>query len=169
MPAPAPVEAPSWPSTPEWPVTPEWPATPDLQYSMTPETTYSEADFCFMEDMLMANPNPVENDIHATQPQLSFRDPFSKKTSLQLDLPHPDYQVLSDFVGGEAVNPLEYPLSEASTDSYFPTVASPPDSPKSSNSSSIAQFNPLRASIAMPTSHCCYRSEERRVGKECPV
>jgi hypothetical protein len=112
----------------------------------------TDADFCFMDDMLLANTQPTEQEPQDTQPELTFRDPFPQKESSQLDLAlPPDFQALKNFVGGDSVNPFDYALSESTAESYFP-AATPSESPKGSSS----YFNPLRASIAMPTSHCCY-------------
>lgn len=123
---------------------------------MTPETSYSDTEFCFMDDMLMGNAQLTESNMEmdCTQSDLAFRDPFTKKSSLQLNMPlPPDFQALKNFVGGESVNPFEYALSESS-DSYFPSVVTP-ESPKGSTS----YYNSLRsASIAMPSLHCCYSS-----------
>jgi hypothetical protein len=105
-----------------------------------------------MDDMLLVTPQPTENLMQTMQPELSFRDPFQKKDSLELDfsLP-PEFQALKSFVGGETVNPLDYGLSGATADSYFPNVT-PPESPKGSNPYSSS----LGANISMPASHCCY-------------
>jgi hypothetical protein len=105
-----------------------------------------------MDDMLMANTLPADNLMQPMQPELSFRDPFQKKDSLQLDfsLP-PEFQALKSFVGGETVNPMDYGMPAPTTDSYFPNVT-PPESPKGSNPFS----NSLGANISMPASHCCY-------------
>jgi hypothetical protein len=122
--------------------------TPDPTFSTYSNSSYSnsEADFSFMDDILMVSP---EDSMPAVQPELTFRDPFAKKESMQLDLPFPtDIEMLKEFIGGQSVNPLDYALSEpSSTESY-----TPPESPKGSSS----YFNQLRASIAMPTNHCCY-------------
>lgn len=138
--------------TSSWPSTPEWPATPEFDYSMTPDTAFSDADFTFMDDILMTNTQTSNGAMQTIQPELTFRNPFEKKESLQLELPlSTDFQTLKDFIGGESVNPLEYALSSTSADSFIPS-STPPESPKGSTS----YFNPLRTSIAMPTSHCCY-------------
>ncbi|KAF2112197.1 hypothetical protein BDV96DRAFT_581344 [Lophiotrema nucula] len=148
----------SWSSTPEW--TPEWSPAPDSldwDYQLTPNSAFStpEPDFSFMDDILMTSPDsPSTNIMQTIEPeQLTFRDPFAKKVSMQIELPlPPDFQALQEFVGSETVNPLDYGINEISLDSFFPQSTDAPESPKGTNS----YFNPLRASISMPVSHCCY-------------
>jgi hypothetical protein len=109
--------------------------------------------FPLMEDFLLPTADFPMDPMQTIEPELTFRDPFAKKQSVQLELP--DIQALKDYVGGDSVNPFDctfqdvglgISLDESSTSSVEP-------SPKSMTFN--RQQNPLRVSIAMPTSHCC--------------
>lgn len=179
----------SWPSTPEWSPAPD---SNGFDYTMTPDTVFSDSEFPWgIEDMLMESP-PLDSteffpdlslpssmdgnfasdfavaaewaadaDTTSTiQPELTFRDPFAKKTSLELELPlPPDFQALQNFCGSGDLNmqgmDFSYDLqssdSGASSQSISP-ASSQPQSPKGTRS----YYPSLRASIAIPTTHCCY-------------
>ncbi|PSN67183.1 hypothetical protein BS50DRAFT_573924 [Corynespora cassiicola Philippines] len=141
-----------------WSSTPSWPATPEFEFEMTPEPLFlDQPGFPFMEDILMTNAQPMDPMMShgpTIEPEhLTFRDPFAKKESVQLDLP--DIQALKDFIGGELVNPLDYTFDDMNAEPFLSdastTTSSNPQSP-----SSAPYINPLRVSISIPTSHCCY-------------
>jgi len=137
-----------------WSSTPSLPGTPDLsfEFEMTPEPFYMDADLTFMDDILLSTTQLEPEPMQSIEPELTFRDPFAKRQSVQLDLP--DIQALRDFVGGDAVNPMDYSFQDATLDPYlFNTTISTPQSPKTNLNGT---YNPMRVSISMPTSHCCY-------------
>ncbi|KAF1944660.1 hypothetical protein EJ02DRAFT_501307 [Clathrospora elynae] len=145
----------SWSSS--WSPTPSLPDTSEFEFEMTPEPFYmnmDSSDLTFMSDMLlpMAQLEPEPEPTQTTEPEFSFRDPFAKRQSVQLNLP--DLQALKDYTGGDVVNPMEYTFSDTTTmDSFQPFSSSTPQSPKSQP---INSYNPMRVSISMPTSHSCY-------------
>ncbi|KAF2246888.1 hypothetical protein BU26DRAFT_55124 [Trematosphaeria pertusa] len=145
-------------SASNWSPTPSWPATPDFDFEMTPEPLFTEPSdyFSFMDDILMPMPTfqPEPEAMQTIQPELTFIDPFARKQSVRLDLP--DIQALKDFIGGDAVNPMDYTFADTTPmdTGFLPdSGSSTPQSPKSTPS---YFHNPLRVSISMPSSHCCY-------------
>lgn len=122
---------------------------------MTPEPLYSEPDFNFMDDMLLASPPSHEEAIRTIEPeQLAFRDPFAKTKSMQQEMCLPaDFQALKDYIGGDSVNPTEYSLEETNVESFFSDWS---DSPQQSPKYPDSFFGNLRASIAVPAPHSCY-------------
>jgi hypothetical protein len=131
---------------------------------MTPEPFFMEPTmpppdyFNFMDDsMLMPTPTSELETVQpmtTIQPELTFIDPFARKQSVRLDLP--DIQALKDFIGGETVNPMDYTFSDdmpVNTGFLSDSGNSSPQSPKATPP---YMQNPLRVSISMPSSHCCY-------------
>lgn len=121
---------------------------------MTPEPFYVDpTDLTFMDDILLPaaqlEPEPMQN----IEPELTFRDPFAKRQSVQLNLP--DLQALKDFIGGDIVNPMDYTYKNAVAMEPFHSFSST-STPQSPKSGSMDNRNPMRVSISMPTSHCCY-------------
>ncbi|KAF1954590.1 hypothetical protein CC80DRAFT_493717 [Byssothecium circinans] len=135
--------------------TPSWPATPEFEFEMTPEPFFMEpTDFNFMDSMMLPTTPPEFETMQAIQPELTFIDPFARKQSVMLDLP--DIPAIKDFMGNETVNPMDYTFSEdMSMDTGF-LLPSGTTSPQSPTSTSSYFHNPLRVSISMPSSHCCY-------------
>ena len=155
-----------------WSPTPSWPGTPEFDFEMTPEPFFLEPSmpapdyFNFMDDSLLlpGTPGveqmqppmapPMQPPMQTIQPELTFIDPFARKQSVRLDLP--DIQALKDFIGGETVNPMDYSFSDNMPidTGFLPDSGnSSPQSPKATPS---YMQNPLRVSISMPSSHCCY-------------
>lgn len=120
---------------------------------MTPEPFYMDTpDLTFMDDILLSTAQLEPEPMQTIEPELTFRDPFAKRQSVQLDLP--DIKALKDFIGGDSVNPMDYSYQDTPLDPYFlNTTMSSPQSPKTM---SMNNYNPMRVSISMPTSHCCY-------------
>ncbi|KAF2470900.1 uncharacterized protein BDR25DRAFT_224522 [Lindgomyces ingoldianus] len=131
-----------------------WPPTLDFEHQMTPHSAFPERDYNFMSEFLMTSSQSPTDCMQTVKPELTFRDPFARQESLQPDTSLPaDFQALKDFIGGDSVRPMEYAITEANVDSFFPESSEPPQSPMGSMSSN---FNPLREDIVMPTSHNCY-------------
>jgi hypothetical protein len=138
-------------------------STPDFEFEMTPEPFPMTAEpmfmdamgFPFMDDYLLPAAQFQTEPMQMIEPELTFRDPFAKKQSVQLELP--DIQALKDYVGGESVNPVDCSYLETHdpflSNSF--TAAASPESPKGTSATQHVH-NPLRVSISMPTSHCCY-------------
>ncbi|KAH7138697.1 hypothetical protein B0J11DRAFT_421425 [Dendryphion nanum] len=140
-----------------WSSTPEWPATPEFDYSMTPtlEPMFPDADFQLMDELSLAYQSPIVDHTPTIEPELTFKDPFVKRESMQLDYAMTaDFQALKSFVGGggDSVGSMDYTL-ECSNPLFQPfiTESPSPQSPKSSRS-----YSPIRTSIEIPTSHCCH-------------
>ena len=135
--------------------TPSWPATPEFEFEMTPEPIFMDpSDYAFMDNLMLPIPPPEFDTMQGIQPELTFIDPFARKQSVMLDFP--DIPAIKDFVSNESVNPIDYTLSEEmplNIGFLPPSGTTSPQSPKSTPSYSQ---NPLRVSISMPTSHCCY-------------
>jgi hypothetical protein len=129
------------------------PSTPEFEFELTPEPFYMDADLNFMDDILRPNSQLKPEPMQSIEPELTFRDPFAKRRSVQLDLP--DIQALKDFIGGDMVNPMDYSYHDATLDPYLfnHSASSSPQSPKTM---SMNSYHPMRVSISMPTSHCCY-------------
>jgi hypothetical protein len=146
-----------------WSPTPSWPSTPEYDFEMTPEPFFLEPSmpasdyFSFMDDSMLLPATPEFEQVQpmlTIQPELTFIDPFARKQSVRLDLP--DIQALKDFIGGETVNPMDYSFSDnmPMDTGFLPDSGnSSPQSPKATPS---YMQNPLRVSISMPSSHCCY-------------
>ncbi|KAF2707255.1 hypothetical protein K504DRAFT_458695 [Pleomassaria siparia CBS 279.74] len=141
--------------TASWPSTPSWPPTPEFEYEMTPEPMFSEPEFNFMDDMLMASPPQTYEEASQTiEPVLTFRDPFAKsKSSMHQDIALPtEFQVLQEFIGGKSVNPADHSIQETIVDSYFSDWS---DS-EQQTPDQIDAFFMKRASVAVPAQHRCY-------------
>tara|TARA_R110002003_G_scaffold228_9_gene16660 strand:+ start:6399 stop:7772 length:1374 start_codon:yes stop_codon:yes gene_type:complete len=141
-----------------WSSTPSLPGTPEFEFEMTPEPFYMDStDYPFMDDILLPTAQLEPEPMQSIEPELTFRDPFAKRQSVQLDLP--DIQALKDFIGGDSVNPMDYTFADTTLDPYFmptcTTSSSPLQSPKTT-SQDHQHYNPMRVSISLPTSHCCY-------------
>ncbi|KAF2638288.1 hypothetical protein P280DRAFT_471403 [Massarina eburnea CBS 473.64] len=140
----------------QWSPTPSWPATPEFDFEMTPEPNYMESTDFNSWDAMMLPPTPPEFEtIQTIQSELTFVDPFSRKQSVMLDLP--DIQAIKDLVSNETFNAFDYTFSgEMPMDNASFISASSTTSPQSPKSAPSCFFNPLRVSVSMPTSHCCY-------------
>ncbi|KAF2033032.1 hypothetical protein EK21DRAFT_98590 [Setomelanomma holmii] len=146
-----------------WSSTPSLPGTPDFEFEMTPEPFYNDStDYPFMDDILLPTAQLEPKPMQSIEPELTFRDPFAKRQSVQLDLPN--IQALKDFIGGDSVNPMDYTTFPDTTtlDPYFMSATdsslSPLQSPRTTSApQDMSQsYNPMRVSISLPTSHCCY-------------
>lgn len=113
----------------------------------------SPSDLAFMDDIFVPTAQLEPEPMQTMEPELIFIDPFAKRPSVQLNLP--DLQALKDFIGGESVNPMEYTLHGEHSMGSFQSFSSASMS-QSPLSSPLYGGNPLRVSISMPTSHCCY-------------
>lgn len=140
----------NWSSTPSLPGTPEL----DFDFEMTPEPFYMDTDLTFMDDILLPTIQLEPEPMQSIEPELTFRDPFAKRQSVQLDLP--DIEALRDFVGGNNVNPMDYSFQDANFDPYLLNTApiSTPQSPKTVMNNNYSSMR--RVSVSMPSSHCCY-------------
>jgi hypothetical protein len=138
-----------------WSSTPSLPGTPDFDFEPTPEPFYMDAaEMTFMDDILLPTAQLEPEPMQSIEPELTFRDPFAKRQSVQLDLP--DIEALKDFIGGDSVNPMDYSFNNATLDPFLfdSTAASTPQSPKTNLD---INYNPMRrVSVALPQSHCCY-------------
>jgi hypothetical protein len=115
------------------------------------DTTMS-LGFPFMDDFLLPATNFQMDTMQSLEPELTFRDPFAKKQSVQLDLP--DIQALKDYIGGESVNPFDCTFQDVGLGiSLDGSSSSSEPSPKSMTFDQSRSR--LSVSIAMPTSHCC--------------
>jgi hypothetical protein len=111
-------------------------------------------DLGFMDDILLPTSQLEPEPMQSIEPELTFRDPFAKRQSVQLDLP--DIEALKNFIGGDAVNPMDYSFDATLDPYFFNAVSSTPQSPKT-NLDLNYNYNPMRrVSISLPTSHCCY-------------
>lgn len=148
---------PSLRSTPEF----EFEMTPEpFDMAMTPEPMYMDGamdmGFPFMDNYLLpAAEFPMET-IHSLEPDFTFRDPFAKKQSIQLDLP--DIQALKDYVGGQSVNPFDCTFHDVGLGISFDASSASSTSSAEPSPKSLS-FNQTRSrlsvSVSMPTSHCC--------------
>jgi hypothetical protein len=152
-------QEPAFEARSHWSPTPSWPETPEFEFSnsefeMTPDSMFMDAtEYPFMDNTMFPTSPPVFEPMQVIQPELTFVDPFARKQSVMLDLP--DIEAIKNFVGNETVNPMDYTFSQDMTmDTNFLATSdtSSPQSPQSTPS----HFNPLRVSISMPSSHCCY-------------
>ncbi|KAJ4338494.1 hypothetical protein N0V95_008031 [Ascochyta clinopodiicola] len=150
----------SWSSTPSLRSTPEFEfeMTPEpFDMTMTPEPMYMDSSmsmgFPFVDDFLLPDADFPLDPMQSIEPALTFRDPFAKKQSVQLDLP--DIQALKNYIGGESVNPFDCSFHDVglgiSLDSSSMMSAEP--SPKTATFDQSQ--NRLSVSVVMPTSHCC--------------
>jgi hypothetical protein len=142
----------------DWSPTPSLPATPEYNFETTPEPLYMNSDpsdFVFIDDVLMATPQPQPERKHTVENRFTFRDPFAKDQSMQLDLP--DVQALQDYIGGDVVNPMDYTFVNASTTENTYQAFSSPSTQHSPRSQPVNNYNtmPMHASISMSTPHCC--------------
>jgi hypothetical protein len=130
------------------------PGTPDdFEFEMTPEPFYMDApDLTFMDDILLPVAQLEPEVMQSIEPELTFRNPFAKRQSVQLDLP--DIQGLDSYLGGDSINPMDYSFQDPILDPYlFNTTPSLPQSPKTT----LDGYSSMRrVSISMPNSHCCY-------------
>ncbi|ORY16577.1 hypothetical protein BCR34DRAFT_622297 [Clohesyomyces aquaticus] len=133
-----------------------WPPTPGSEHQLTSDSAYSEQDFEFVdvEDLLLTTSQVDDDYLPTIEPGLTFRDPFARTEHGDIDfsLP-PDFQALKNFIGGDAVHPMEYAINESNVDSFFPETSEPPQSPLGSLS---CTFNALREDVVVPTPHSCY-------------
>lgn len=137
-----------------WSSTPSLPGTPGFEFEMTPEPFYMDSsDLTFMDDILLPTTQLEPEPMQAIEPELTFRDPFAKRQSVQLNLP--DLQALKDFIGGDSVNPLDYTFQNTAPMQSFQSFSSS-STPQSPKSNPMDNYNPMRVSISMPNSHCCY-------------
>lgn len=140
----------------QWSPTPSWSSNTDFEFEMTPEPMFLEptTDFGFMDPMLPPSP-PELTHVPMLQSELTFVDPFARRQSVMLDLP--DIQAIKDFVGNEPAPPMDFSFSEhMPMEGNFPppsTISSPQSTHESL---SPPLYNPMRVSISMPSSHCCY-------------
>jgi hypothetical protein len=149
----------SWSSTPSLRSTPEFEfeMTPEpFDMTLTPEPMYMDASmslgFPFMDDFLLPVTDFQMDTMQSLEPELTFRDPFAKKQSVQLDLP--DIQALKDYIGGESVNPFDCTFQDVGLGiSLDGSCASSEPSPKSMTFDQSRSR--LSVSVTMPTSHCC--------------
>ncbi|KAF3041687.1 hypothetical protein E8E12_004776 [Didymella heteroderae] len=150
----------SWSSTPSLRSTPEFEfeMTPEpFDMTMTPEPMYMDTSmslgFPFMDDFLLPTTTNFHMDtMQSLEPELTFRDPFAKKQSVQLDLP--DIQALKDYIGGESVNPFDCSFQDVGLGiSLDDSSTSSEPSPKSMTFDQSRSR--LSVSVTMPTSHCC--------------
>jgi hypothetical protein len=139
----------------KWSSTPSLPGTPEFDFEPTPEPFYVDAaDRTFTNDILLPTSQLEPEPIQSIERELSFRDPFAKRQSVQLDLP--DIAALKDFVGGDSVNPMDCSFNNATLDPllFNNTATSTPQSPKTNHD---FNYNPMRrVSVTLPQSHCCY-------------
>lgn len=153
----------SWSSTPSLRSTPdfEFEMTPEpFDMTMTPEPMYMDASmnmgFPFMDGYLLPTVDLPVDTVQSLEPGLTFRDPFTKKQSIQLDLP--DIEALKDYIGGESVNPYDYTFQDVGLGISFDTSSTSSTSSAEPSPKSLS-FNQSRSrlsvSVSMPTSHCC--------------
>lgn len=137
-----------------WSSTPSLRSTPEFEFEMTPEPFYIDSsNLAFMDDILLPTAQLEPEPMQTIEPELTFSNPFAKRQSIQLNLP--DLQALKDYIGGESVNPLDYSYQEVPAINPY-EYFSPTSSPQSPFSNPMYGRNPMRVSISMPTSHCCY-------------
>lgn len=150
----------SWSSTPSLRSTPEFEfeMTPEpFDMTMTPEPMYMDSamsiGFPFMEGLLMPDTDFQMDTMQSFEPELTFRDPFAKKQSVQLDLP--DIQALKDYIGGESINPFDCTFQDVGLGISLDgsSTVSSEVSPKSMTFDQSQSR--LSVSVSMPTSHCC--------------
>lgn len=133
--------------------------TPEpFDMTMTPEPMYMDSSmsmgFPLMDDFLLPAADFQMDSMKSIEPEhLTFRDPFAKKQSVQLELP--DIQELKDYIGGETFNPFDCTFQDVglgiSLDSS--SMASSGPSPKSM--AFDQSRSRLSICVSMPTSHCC--------------
>lgn len=106
-----------------------------------------------MDDVFLPTTQLEPEPMQTLEPDFAFRDPFAKRPSVQLNLP--DMQALKDFIGGDAVNPMDYTFQDAPYMDAFQIqpIQSMPQSPKSNP---MDGYKSMRVNIPMPTSHCCW-------------
>jgi hypothetical protein len=108
----------------------------------------------FMDNDPMPTPYPQRDSVQTVEHENTFRDPFAKAQSVQLDLP--DIQALQSYIGGDVVNAMDYTFVNASTTATSQALSSS-STTHSPMSQSMDSYNlPMHDSISMPTTHCCY-------------
>ncbi|KAF9691980.1 hypothetical protein EKO04_010008 [Ascochyta lentis] len=150
----------SWSSTPSLRSTPEFEfeMTPEpFDLTMTPEPMYMDSSmsmgFPFMDEFLMSGTDFPMDPMQSVEPELTFRDPFAKRQSVQLDLP--DIQALKDYIGGEAVNPFDCTFQDVGLGISLNDSCTTSAEPSPKNMTFDQSRSRLSVSVSMPTSHCC--------------
>ncbi|KAH8728295.1 hypothetical protein GQ44DRAFT_702104 [Phaeosphaeriaceae sp. PMI808] len=129
------------------------PGTPNFEYEMTPEPFYMDAtDLAFMDDMPLSNAQLTPELIQSIEPEPSFRDPFIKQQPTQPNTP--DISTLGHYVGGDAVNPMDYTLHNSNLSPYSINSVSP--SPQSPRSNGTNTWHSTHVNNSPSSSHCCY-------------
>jgi hypothetical protein len=132
--------------------------TPEpLDMTMTPEPMYMDSSmtmgFPFPDDYLLPAADFHMDPMHAIEPELTFRDPFAKKQSVQLDLP--DIEALKDYIGGESVNPFDCTFQDVGLGISLDGSSTPSSEPSPKSMTFSQERSRLSVSVSMPTSHCC--------------
>lgn len=132
--------------------------TPEpFDMTMTPEPMYMDSSmnmgFPFMDDYLLPSADFPMDTMPSLEPELTFRDPFAKKQSVQLDLP--DIQALKDYIGGESVNPYDCSFQDVGLGISFDGSSTASSEPSPKSMTFDQSQSRLSVSVAMPTSHCC--------------
>ncbi|KAF2875395.1 hypothetical protein BDV95DRAFT_484717 [Massariosphaeria phaeospora] len=138
-----------------WSASSRW-VTPEFEYEMQPEPLQPFymappiADFTVMGNVpsVPTGNEPHPGNISAIERGFAFRDPFAKRASVQLELP--DIPAVKDFIGANSAN--SWNLGFDNSASLLPD-SSAMLNPNNNNSYFL---NPLRVSVSMPSSHCCY-------------
>ncbi|KAJ8106205.1 hypothetical protein OPT61_g9694 [Boeremia exigua] len=150
----------SWSSTPSLRSTPEFEfeMTPEpFDMTMTPEPMYMDSSmnmgFPFMDNYLLPSVDFPMETMQSLEPDPTFRDPFAKKQSVQLDLP--DIQALKEYIGGESVNPYDCSFQDVGLGISFDGSSTASSEPSPKSMSFDQSRSRLSVSVAMPTSHCC--------------
>ncbi|KAH6643086.1 hypothetical protein C7974DRAFT_386764 [Boeremia exigua] len=150
----------SWSSTPSLRSTPdfEFEMTPEpFDMTMTPEPMFMDSTmamgFPFMDDYLLPASDFSMDTMQSLEPELTFRDPFAKKQSVQLDLPN--IQALKDYIGGESVNPFDYTFQDVGLGISLDGSSTSSAEPSPKTTAFDQSRSRLSVSVSMPTSHCC--------------
>lgn len=132
--------------------------TPEpFDMTMTPEPMYMDSSmpmgFPYMDDFLLPTGDFQMETTQSIEPELTFRDPFTKKQSVQLDLP--DIQALKEYIGGEAINPYECTFQDVGLGISFDGSSTSSTEPSPKSMTFDQSRSRLSVSVEMPTSHCC--------------
>jgi hypothetical protein len=120
---------------------------------MTPEPYMDTPDLTFINDDILLPTSQLEQEaMQAMEPELTFRDPFAKRQSTQLEVPG-DSNV-TGFMGHDSVGHLNYHNGEVNSSPYL--MYSEPTFSQMTKDDRVDSYDPIRVSMSMPTSHCCY-------------
>lgn len=111
-----------------------------------------KSDLAFLDDILLPTSQLEPEPMQSIEPELTFRDPFVKRQSVQLELPN--LPALEHFVGGDSMHATSFPDQRPTSEQYFEKTRTP--MPQKFKDSRVDSYESMRINLGMPVSHCCY-------------